>query len=268
MSTEGAITRTSPPKVEAGESAVRDARYHDVARRLLAGSTPKEICEAHGFSRRCLRDTLNNPRFLEIYERAREGLYERLDETIKDEKAAPMLRRTALTTRSLTLLAEVMEGVREHIESGKAGNPLKATMLKVGVEAVAEVRQLNMEASRGGGGAAAGVRVNVLQVAPDAATNIRAAFAESGVDLSDVIDIAPYLDRPSLPTHDDLPLDDVITNPSKDRESKESPKWSPSQPPTGSNASTPTTTPSQSAHPPSSPSPPPSATPPPKPSSS
>jgi hypothetical protein len=140
---------------------------------------------------------MHDPRFLRVYVRVKDALYANIDGIITDEKANASLRRSALQTRQLTLLGEVMEAVRDHLKAEKAewghAGGARSTILRAGVEAAREVT--NLSRGTGGGGAptqAVQVNINVPEHAARAMTD---AARESGVDLSDmfkgeIVDVA------------------------------------------------------------------------------
>lgn len=166
---------------------IANARYEDIARRALQLQSRVEIAAAHSLSTRQLQRIVRDPRFAAVYVRVKDALYANVDGIIKDEKANVSLRKTALQIRQMTLLGEVMEAVRDHIQvakdaEGTAAN-VKSTMLRAGVEAAREVSNLNRDA--GAGGPTQAVQVNI-NVPAHAAHTMSQAARESGVDVSDL----------------------------------------------------------------------------------
>ena len=101
------------PTTAKGANLVKDARYQDIARRLIAGESTHEVAVAHGLTDRRTRQILGEPEMQATYEKAKEEIYGQVDEIIKDEKAAPILRAQAQEIRGRTLLGEVMEKASE-----------------------------------------------------------------------------------------------------------------------------------------------------------
>ena len=196
------------PSARAGRAdVIQDARFQDIARRVIQGQSAREIATAHGVTVRHILNLRSDPRFLEIYQAVSEAIWGDHDKIIKDEKINVSLRRAALQSRSLTLLGEVMEAVQAHINdtqnmAGSKGG-VKSTMLRAAVEAVREVTNINREADRGGHGAPT---VQNFIVSKDVAVVIKDAMGESGVDISDLFKDAPVIDvTPTPPTTPEEP---------------------------------------------------------------
>ena len=161
-----------------------DARYHDIALRVIAGQSVREIAASQGLATKRIRHMMMDPRLQEIYIRERDKIKTDISGLIKDEKAPSIVRKGALVTRAQTLLGEVMEAVHGHIQDADSnGGRLKATMLKAGVDA--SVAAFNHLEPKGGG---PGATTNTINITADKAAFIQGVLRESGVDLSDVLD--------------------------------------------------------------------------------
>lgn len=183
---EGAIIAQQRSAEVRGElpDPIIQARYEDLARRILAGETSlRSLARTYKVSQSEIRRWQEDERFITIYEDAKMRLYGDIDALLKDEKANGVMRRNAAYERATTVLAEVMETVREHNIS--FGANAKAAVLKVGVEAAEAIRRM-VDTDRGmKQGGAPTFNVNI----PGGKINvIQGAIKESGVDLSDIFD--------------------------------------------------------------------------------
>jgi len=173
---------------------ILDAQYHDIALRVIAGQSVREIAVSQGIAVKRIRHMMMDPRLQEIYIRERDKIKTDISGLIKDEKAPSIVRKGALVTRAQTLLGEVMEAVHGHIQDSNGnGGRLKATMLKAGVDA--SVAAFNHLEPKGGG---PGATTNTINITADKAAFIQGVLRESGVDLSDVLD--------GYVTHDEEPV--------------------------------------------------------------
>jgi hypothetical protein len=173
----------------AGSDLFDRARYQDISRRMLSGQSPAQIARAYGVNPTTIRRVTRDPEFVALHEKVERDIYENVDETIKNEKLAPMLRTAAAANRGLTVLAETMEIARKHMSDYRDGmiGKVNAQLLRVGVEAATQVmvRDKDQKGEHGGHPMTA---VNVLVVPERAGALLRNTLEESGLDLNDVID--------------------------------------------------------------------------------
>jgi hypothetical protein len=165
------------------------ARYEDIARRLLMQQPILEIAKELGITDRHVRRILQRPEMEAIFIRVKDSLLANVDEIIMDEKLAPLLRARGAAIRSLTVLNEIMDDVRGKVRQGHA----KASEMKVGADvAFGLIDRSRTELSGGMGGTHNAGNLNVqlnLSMGKDAI--LRDSITESGIDLSDIIDITP-----------------------------------------------------------------------------
>jgi hypothetical protein len=163
---------------------IDQARFEDIARRLLMQQPPRAIAKAHNLSERQLRRVLRLPAMIDVFEKAKESVFTNLDDLIKDEKASPLLRARAQTIRAQTLLGEIMGEVKHRIQGGGA----RSSDLKVGMETafgVIDRSKTELGTATVGGGTSIELNLSLQQ---GTAQVFGDAVRESGIDLSDVID--------------------------------------------------------------------------------
>ncbi len=168
---------------------VKQARWSEIARRVLCQEKREHIAAEVGLSVGALTNLLNDPDFVSLYVQVQAEFYAELDKHIKDEKLAPALRAQAQAVRAQTLMGEVMEEIRERIKAGKASG----TVLKTAVDLSTAILDRSPVFDQ--------VRVQqqkkvFVEKAPSPAVNINIgsgavgqALKEAGIDLSDVIDV-------------------------------------------------------------------------------
>jgi len=177
------------------------AKFHDIARRLILQQSTAEIAIDYGMSDRQIRRWLKRPEFLRIYRQVHDEMMADLDKLIKDEKVAPLLRARAQAVRMQTVLQEIVDEVQGRIKDGRA----RATEMKVAADVAfglidrAKIDLSNVPGSQGGATA-----VNVsLTLTGDGKRLFHETIAESGLDLSDIIDVDHTdEDRDGPPTQD------------------------------------------------------------------
>jgi hypothetical protein len=155
--------------------------------------TLAEIAADFGMSARQMRRIVKRPEFLLIYREVHDEMMANLDPLIHDERIAPLLRAKAQSIRMQTILQEVVDEIRDRIKAGTA----KATEMKVVVDAAFGIidrakTELSNVQSKGGGGADVNVSLTVSGMGKQI---ISETIGESGLDLSDVIDVEPVDDR-------------------------------------------------------------------------
>ena len=173
------------------------ARYEDIARRLLMQQSIPDIAKDLSITDRHVRRLLQKPEMEEIFLRVKDSLLSNVDEIILDEKLAPLLRARAASIRSLTVLNEIMDDIREKVKVGSA----RASDMKVGADVAFGLidrakTELGGPGSNMGGHREVTVQLN-LSMGKDAI--LRDSIAESGVDLSDIIDIVPTEEKDGTP---------------------------------------------------------------------
>lgn len=175
------------------DALVSNARYEEIARRLLMQQRPFEIADALGLTQRQVYNVVRHPGFTPIYERVRDTLYANLDAVLFDEKAAPLLRARAQTTRAQTVIAEVIEEVRKRMVGGKA----RATDMRVAVDAAfGMIDRSRTELAK----STEHIHTtNVLNVNATARELIRSTINESGLDLSDILPVEVVADDEPTP---------------------------------------------------------------------
>jgi len=204
-----------------------DACYHQLATLILSGVRDRnELGHQVGLSRTTIFAILKNPRFKEIYEKARDRVFGNLEQLIQDERVEPLLRQKAAAMRGQTLLSEVTEEVRKRIkERDPDGQPVaKAADLRVGLDAAVAAIDRSPDTARTHGGSSTSVNVGVFVPSAEQARVMVEAVRESGVDMSDVMDDLMQLDphddpngvAPEIsPTTTDQAVE-VITEPQRD----------------------------------------------------
>lgn len=178
------------------------ARYHDIARRLILQQTVAEIAADYGLTDRQIRRLLKKPEMLRIYRQVHDEMMSNLDALIKDEKVAPLLRARAQAVRMQTVLQEIVDCVQERVHDGRA----KATEMKVAADvAFGLIDRAKIDIStQGPGGGGNTTQVNVaLNVTGDGKRLIHETIHESGLDLSDVIDVDGDMEPSDAPATQD-----------------------------------------------------------------
>ena len=176
----------------AQSETITQAECEDVARRILreGGNTSvTTIARELGWSPRRVRALIESTQFKEISTRVGEEFWGSIDDHIKNERLDSMMRVNALTTRGMTVLGEILSLVQDHTVKVKTGTTLpRATLIKAGVDAIAEIRQTATQlGAKKTGADAPRTIINIKH-----ASLIQGAIKESGVNLSDVLD--GYLD--------------------------------------------------------------------------
>jgi len=192
------LAPSSYPSAGGAPSALVDARLTDIAHRIIQGQSYATIAQAHNVSSRQLRRILRDPRLWVIYQDIRDKIWSDLDSLIKDEKSATALRELAIRTRTLTLLGELVEEGRAHIESNrlKCGEP--GTTGATALRALAEIVKVALgsgTAEPGLRGPTQAVQVNV-NVPQGAAESFRSTVEEAEVDLSDLLEASLEAEEP------------------------------------------------------------------------
>ena len=168
------------------------ARHHDIARKLIMQQSLAEIAADYAMSARQMRRIVKRPGFLKIYRQVHTEMMSDLDSLIKDEKVTPLLRARAQAIRMQTVLQEVVDVVRDRIHDGSA----RATEMKVAADVAFGIidrakSELSNVQTKGGG---ADVNVS-LSISGDAKKIISDTLGESGLDLSDIIDVEPVAEE-------------------------------------------------------------------------
>jgi hypothetical protein len=165
------------------------AKCDDIARRIVrdGGRTNfTALAREVGSSPTTIKRLIGTPTFRRVYDQVSEELLGTVDDRIVDERLDVLSRQDSLQRRAMTVLADCMAIVRAHRQQVIGGANPRPGLLKLGVDAAAEIRQLGI-AARGAG--AGGMNVNVgITINRTHATIIQQAIAESGIDLSDIVE--------------------------------------------------------------------------------
>lgn len=173
---------------------IKAAKFRDVALRILhAGGhiTREEIADEIGCERHTVGKILNSPEFKAIYREAYEEVFGTISERIANERADKVVRANALNDRAMTLVGELMDMAIKHKAEAEAGQKtLRVGIVKVGLEAATEARQMYAEfaGSNSPEAKAKSVPAQVsVHIDNRRALVIQSAVQEAGVDLSDIL---------------------------------------------------------------------------------
>ena len=192
---------------------LKDARYQDIARRVIQGQDTTQIARAFGLQARQIRRILADPAFALVYDDVKNAIYggaDGADKLIKDEKASISLRKSAAAVRGWTVLGEIMEASRTHIEDAEAlhgsKGAAKSATLRVGLEAaVAAIDR----ADRGMESGREGTKHLHLHLPTEKGTVIKETMAEADVDISDIIGVG-VVDAEVIEVEDDeIPTEEL-----------------------------------------------------------
>lgn len=170
------------------------AECEDIARRVMregGAYTMTSLAREVGMTVGRLKSLMATPTYRAVAAKVSEEFWGSIDDHIKDERLDSLVRANAIQQRGLTVLGEILDVVKKHTTDVKGGNVMpKATLIKAGVDAVAEARQ-NANALREMARGSTGGTLNITLTGKHASL-IGGALKESGVNLSDVLD--GYLD--------------------------------------------------------------------------
>lgn len=174
-----------PKDSRSGHGLSDRARYDEIARRLLLQQPIGQIASDLGISDRQIRRIMRRPEMQKVFNEVREALFSDIDKLIKDEKLAPLMRVQAQAIRAQTVLQEILDEVQVRVHGGAA----KATEMKVGADIAFGIidRSRNDLAQIQGPRGASGATVNI-HLTQEKTALLKDVVAESGVDLSDIID--------------------------------------------------------------------------------
>ena len=171
-----------------GTSTILRARCDDVARRVIREGghiSMAALAREVGTTPPTLKRLMATKVYRETYNQVSDELLGTIDDRIADERLDTLTRGDTLQRRALTVLSEAMMIARGHMVAVAEGRVVaRPQLLKVAVDAAAEVRQVVSARSAVAGANGATVNVNITR---NQATVIQGAFRESGVDLSDVL---------------------------------------------------------------------------------
>jgi len=171
-----------------GTSTILRARCDDVARRVVREGghvSMAALAREVGTTPPTLKRLMATKVYRETYNQVSDELLGTIDDRIADERLDTLTRGDTLQRRALTVLSEAMMIARGHMVAVAEGRVVaRPQLLKVAVDAAAEVRQVVSARSAVAGANGATVNVNITR---NQATVIQGAFRESGVDLSDVL---------------------------------------------------------------------------------
>lgn len=165
-----------------------DVTYRELSRLIVAGASKHDIATRLNLSISQVNRHIAAPRFRAIYIEVADQLYNDVDALIRDEKAHVTLRKTAIQTRALTILANVLDAANDHIETERrtAGNAhgVRSTILKAAVDAARLAVEMNEGETRRGDGYSTNININMP---PAAAAVVRDTAREIGViDVNDI----------------------------------------------------------------------------------
>ena len=190
--------------VETGAlDVVLDATYRELSRLIVAGASKHDISSRLNLSISQVNRYISDPRFRPIYTEVADQLYGDVDNLIRDEKAHVTLRKSAVQTRALTVLANVLDAANDHISKERelhagSAHGVRSTILKAAVDAARLAVDMNEGPGRRGEGATTLVNI---KMPPAAAAVVRDTAREIGV-----IDVTEIFNEPaSEPTHDASP---------------------------------------------------------------
>ncbi|MEE8489915.1 MAG: hypothetical protein V3S43_06230 [Acidimicrobiia bacterium] len=167
----------------AGRNTIHDAEMHDVAFLVCQGlKTNKQIAAQADMSVAKLEKMFLDDRFQIIYQRVHREVIGTVTEIVANEKADPILRDKAMSTRGRTLLAEVQEKLRERIK----GDDAKGDIFRSAV-AAAKI-SIDLEKRVASGKSPTNVQINVFNPSKSQATAIQDAYAEAGLNMTDVLE--------------------------------------------------------------------------------
>lgn len=175
------------------------AECEDLARRVIregGNYTMTSLAKEMGMTTHRLKTILASPQYRDIYAKTSEAFYGSIDEHIKDERMDSLIRSNAIQARGMTVLGEILDVVQKHTKDVLGGGVMpKATLIKAGVDAVAEARQTSAQmAGRATGQGASTINFNING---KHASLIQGALRESGVNLNDVLE--GYIDAEVVP---------------------------------------------------------------------
>lgn len=174
------------------------AECEDLARRVIregGNYTMTSLAKEVGVTTGRLKMILASPQYRDIYAKVSESFYGSIDDHIKDERMDSLIRSNAIQARGMTVLGEILDVVQKHTKDVISGGVMpKATLIKAGVDAVAEARQTS--AQMAGRTTAQGTTVN-FNINGKHASLIQGALRESGVNLNDVLE--GYIDAEVVP---------------------------------------------------------------------
>lgn len=165
---------------------IKQARCDDISRRIIREGghiSMAALAREMGTTAPTLKRLMSTALYRQTYNRISDELLGSIDERIADERLDVLTRGDTMQRRALTVIGECLEMVRAHKRAVDNGAVARPGMLKVGIEAAAEIRQL-VTARAAAGANGAQVNINITR---NQATVIQGAFRESGVDLSDVL---------------------------------------------------------------------------------
>jgi len=164
------------------------ARCDDVARRIVSAGgqiSKAELARQVNCAPQTIARLMSRPVFRKVYNEVSDEVMGTIDDRIIDERLDLTARQDAQQRRAMTLLARCFEIVDRHAAQVIDGTAIaRPGVLKLAIEAAAEVRQIGT--ARGGGGVGNGATVNI-NITRNQATVIQGAIRESGIDLSDVL---------------------------------------------------------------------------------
>ena len=173
------VHNNQDPHVSPGKLLVREAQYADIARRVLQGTTIKDVADAVGLSDRQVSLMLRDPRMREVFEQVKMDIYGGVDKIIQDELVETTLRRKAVAERGITLLGEVMQAASDHMRANPKGSS-RSGHLDAAVKAVRAAHDMAMADVTPAGGSG-GASVQVFNMPGAAASIVTGTADEVGI---------------------------------------------------------------------------------------
>lgn len=166
---------------------IKLARCDDVARRVIREGghiSRAALAREIGTTAPTLARLMATKLYRKVYDQVSDELLGTIDDRIADERLDVLVRGDSLQRRAMTVLNECFVIAQAHKRAIDNGASPRPQLLKVAVDAAAEVRQLVTARSAAGKDGSSTVNINITR---NHATVIQGAFRESGVDLTDVL---------------------------------------------------------------------------------
>lgn len=170
-------------------SPILRARCDDVARRIVRDGGQVSIAglaREVGCAPITMKRLMAHRVFRDVYNEVSDELMGTIDDRIANERLSIVVRQESLQQRAMTVLSEALALSQQHARNVvDNGAILRPGIIKTGIEAATEIRQIGTaRAGVGGGAASTSVNINITR---NHATVIQGAMRESGIDLSDVL---------------------------------------------------------------------------------
>ena len=165
--TTGSVTKPlfpEPPadihSINGTKDVIAAVEYEDMARRVLHGDRNQEIAAALNLSTQAVARRMRDPRFIAILVRAKDELYQNIDNTMRNERIAPILRQNAQAIRAQTLQAEILTMLGEKVADRTIGAKQTDTAVKLAF-GILDRADVGVSEKRDRSDVGAGVNVNI-----------------------------------------------------------------------------------------------------------